>query len=97
VKPETAIWSGSQAAIIVKNGEAAIDALYERLDPEQRAALDAAKPDEAAEPRSSDVPPSIEHVKNLIDRLDRKDREMLRPWVLAHYDVRGYKQKRMHP
>jgi hypothetical protein len=34
--------------------------------------------------------PALDEVQRAIARLDREDRAMLRPWVLAHYDVRGY-------
>jgi hypothetical protein len=29
-------------------------------------------------------------VQAAIDKLRREDRAMLRPWILARYDVRGY-------
>ncbi len=38
--------------------------------------------------------PTLDEVKALIARLPRKDREMLRPWLLAVYDVRGYRLDR---
>jgi hypothetical protein len=36
-------------------------------------------------------PPSLHEVQRAIERLDRADRAMLRPWILARYDVRGYR------
>ncbi|HEY0384268.1 MAG TPA: hypothetical protein VGC72_18920 [Candidatus Elarobacter sp.] len=36
-------------------------------------------------------PPSLHEVQRSIERLDREDRAMLRPWILARYDVRGYR------
>ena len=36
-------------------------------------------------------PPSLQEVQRAIERLDREDRAMLRPWILARYDVRGYR------
>jgi hypothetical protein len=33
---------------------------------------------------------NIEVVKAQIERLPREDRAMLRPWLLARFDVRGY-------
>ena len=35
--------------------------------------------------------PTLAAVQALIDRLDHEDRARLRPWVLARYDVRGYR------
>ena len=35
--------------------------------------------------------PSLHEVQRQIERLDREDRAMLRPWILARYDVRGYR------
>ena len=37
------------------------------------------------------VAPSLHEVQRQIERLDREDRAMLRPWILARYDVRGYR------
>lgn len=34
---------------------------------------------------------SLRDVQRLIEGLDREDRAMLRPWILARYDVRGYR------
>jgi len=36
-------------------------------------------------------PPNLHDVQRQIERLDREDRAMLRPWILARYDVRGYR------
>ena len=33
---------------------------------------------------------SLEEVQRDIERLPREDRAMLRPWILARFDVRGY-------
>lgn len=33
-------------------------------------------------------------VKRLIEALDRDERAMLRPWLLAKFDVQGYPQSR---
>ena len=35
--------------------------------------------------------PNLHDVQRQIERLDREDRAMLRPWILARYDVRGYR------
>jgi hypothetical protein len=48
-------------------------------------ARDHFRPDAAAEP------PNLHEVQRQIERLDRQDRAMLRPWILARYDVRGYR------
>jgi len=37
------------------------------------------------------IGPSLHEVQRQIERLDREDRAMLRPWILARYDVRGYR------
>ncbi len=34
---------------------------------------------------------TIDEVQRAIDRLGREDRASLRPWILARYDVRGYR------
>jgi hypothetical protein len=34
---------------------------------------------------------NLHEVQRLIERLEREDRAMLRPWILARYDVRGYR------
>lgn len=36
-------------------------------------------------------PPNLHEIQRQIERLDREDRAMLRPWILARYDVRGYR------
>lgn len=41
--------------------------------------------------RTSAAAPSLHDVQRQIERLDREDRAMLRPWILARYDVRGYR------
>lgn len=43
---------------------------------------------------TNDEPPTLEAVKALIDRLDREDRAMLRPWILARYEVDGRPHRR---
>ena len=35
---------------------------------------------------------TLEDVQRAIERLAREDRAMLRPWLLAHFDVRGYRR-----
>jgi hypothetical protein len=40
---------------------------------------------------SAPEPPNLHDVQRQIERLDREDRAMLRPWILARYDVRGYR------
>jgi hypothetical protein len=42
-------------------------------------------------PEAAAQPPSLHEVQRQIERLDRQDRAMLRPWILARYDVRGYR------
>jgi hypothetical protein len=37
--------------------------------------------------------PTLLEVKAAIAKLPRADRAMLRPWLLAHYDVRGYEER----
>lgn len=37
----------------------------------------------------SEPPPTLAAVKTLIERLAAKDRSMLRPWLLAKFDVQG--------
>ena len=34
---------------------------------------------------------NLHEVQRQIERLEREDRAMLRPWLLARYDVRGYR------
>ena len=34
---------------------------------------------------------TLEEVQRAIERLGREDRASLRPWILARYDVRGYR------
>jgi hypothetical protein len=36
-------------------------------------------------------PANLHEVQRQIERLEREDRAMLRPWILARYDVRGYR------
>jgi hypothetical protein len=50
-----------------------------------------AKPDE--EPRLT----GLDAVKAAIRLLPREDRAMLRPWLLACFDVRGYEERRVEP
>lgn len=47
-------------------------------------------PDHRLRPNQRPEPTAIEAVKAQIDRLPREDRAMLRPWLLARYDVQGY-------
>jgi hypothetical protein len=42
-------------------------------------------------------PANLHEVQRLIERLDREDRAMLRPWILARYDVRGYRAATVAP
>jgi hypothetical protein len=35
---------------------------------------------------------TVDDVQRRVDMRDRQDRATLRPWLLAHYYVRGYKQ-----
>jgi hypothetical protein len=42
-------------------------------------------------PEPAMPPPNLHEVQRQIERLDRQDRAMLRPWILARYDVRGYR------
>jgi hypothetical protein len=35
--------------------------------------------------------PTLRDIQRAIERLGREDRAMLRPWILARYDVRGYR------
>ena len=37
--------------------------------------------------------PTLAEVKAAIAKLPREDRAMLRPWLLAHYDVRSYEER----
>ena len=50
------------------------------MEPRQRF-----RPEPAAEP------PNLHEIQRQIERMDREDRAMLRPWILARYDVRGYR------
>jgi len=36
-------------------------------------------------------PATLREVQRQIELLEREDRAMLRPWILARYDVRGYR------
>jgi hypothetical protein len=38
-----------------------------------------------------DKPVSLYEVQQMIEKLSREDRALLRPWILARYDVRGYR------
>jgi hypothetical protein len=49
------------------------------------------EPHDRLRPDLAAVPPSLHEVQRQIERLDREDRAMLRPWILARYDVRGYR------
>lgn len=46
--------------------------------------------DHRLRPSQSPDASNIEVVKAMIERLPREDRAMLRPWLLARFDVRGY-------
>jgi len=35
---------------------------------------------------------NLHEVQRAIEQLPREDRAMLRPWLLAHFDVRGYRR-----
>ena len=37
--------------------------------------------------------PTLAEVKAAIAKLPREDRAILRPWLLARYDVRGYEER----
>ena len=41
----------------------------------------------------NDEQPKLEDVKSAIDSLERADRAMLRPWMLAHFDESGDQQR----
>jgi hypothetical protein len=45
----------------------------------------------------ADEAPNLHDVQRQIERLDREDRAMLRPWILARYDVRGYRSTGVVP
>ncbi len=49
------------------------------------------EPRERFRPDPGAEPPNLHDVQRQIERLDREDRAMLRPWILARYDVRGYR------
>ena len=53
-------------------------------------ARDRFRPEPGAAGRAPE-PPNLHEVQRQIERLDREDRAMLRPWILARYDVRGYR------
>ena len=38
------------------------------------------------------APATLPEVQRAIERLPREERAMLRPWLLAHFDVRGYRR-----
>lgn len=43
---------------------------------------------------TNDEPPTLASVKAMIELLDREDRAMLRPWILARYEVDGRPHRR---
>jgi hypothetical protein len=49
------------------------------------------EPRERFRPDPGSEPANLHDVQRQIERLDREDRAMLRPWILARYDVRGYR------
>lgn len=49
------------------------------------------EPRDRFRPVGGPEPPNLHEVQRQIERLDREDRAMLRPWILARYDVRGYR------
>jgi hypothetical protein len=49
------------------------------------------EPHDRFRPDLATIPPSLHEVQRQIERLEREDRAMLRPWILARYDVRGYR------
>ena len=55
------------------------------------------EPQDRFRPDLAGMPPSLHEVQRLIERLDREDRAMLRPWILARYDVRGYRSTGVVP
>ena len=55
---------------------------------ESRAPMD---PRPASRP-AADVAATLADVQRAIERLAREDRAMLRPWLLARFDVRGYRR-----
>jgi hypothetical protein len=62
--------------------------------PEGWQTVPSARGDDREQPIMAENEPTLDEVKALIARLPRKDREMLRPWLLAVYDVRGYRLDR---
>jgi len=56
------------------------------------------EPTERFRPRLGDAEaPTLQEVQRAIERLEREDRAMLRPWVLARFDVRGYPERGWQP
>jgi hypothetical protein len=49
------------------------------------------EPRDRLRPERPSGQPSLEEVQSAIERLPREDRATLRPWILARYDVRGYR------
>jgi hypothetical protein len=49
------------------------------------------EPTDRFRPVAGAEPANLHDVQRQIERLDREDRAMLRPWILARYDVRGYR------
>jgi hypothetical protein len=55
------------------------------------------EPRDRLRPVPSAPPASLRDVQRQIELLDREDRAMLRPWILARYDVRGYRSTGVVP
>ena len=49
------------------------------------------EPRERFRPERAVPAANLREVQRQIELLDREDRAMLRPWILARYDVRGYR------
>ena len=49
------------------------------------------EPRERFRPEPAGEPPTLHEIQRAIEKLGREDRAMLRPWILARYDVRGYR------
>ncbi|HEV3088887.1 MAG TPA: hypothetical protein VGX96_16870 [Candidatus Elarobacter sp.] len=49
------------------------------------------EPRERFRPDPAGPEPTLHEIQRAIERMGREDRAMLRPWILARYDVRGYR------
>ncbi|HEX3550506.1 MAG TPA: hypothetical protein VHT53_09025 [Candidatus Elarobacter sp.] len=49
------------------------------------------EPRDRFRPELAAPPATLREVQRQIESLEREDRAMLRPWILARYDVRGYR------